>query len=90
MTINRSDTYFKISIFFFELLYVVLCLFQLHMQKIPHDDVYVCIISTGDELTAPGDPLDSGKIYDSNTTMLKSLLIDHGFHNITSITVEDK
>lgn len=62
------------------------CFFQLN----PHDAVEVCIISTGDELTRPGDPLQSGKIYDSNSTMLSTILNDQGFYKITSIVVEDK
>lgn len=61
-------------------------LFQLN----PHDAVEVCIISTGDELTRPGNPLQPGKIYDSNTTMLATILNECGFHKITSIVVEDK
>ena len=35
--------------------------------------------STGDELTALGRPLESGKIYDSNRTMLGGLLTDPGY-----------
>lgn len=49
----------------------------------------ICILSTGDELTKPGDPLKPGKIYDSNTTMIVSLLEQHGFNTITILTVDD-
>lgn len=55
----------------------------------PHIDATVCIISTGDELTCPGEILAPGKIYDSNTTMLSALLEQHGFNNITTIRVND-
>lgn len=37
------------------------------------------IISTGDELMAPGQPLADGCIYDSNTTMLVELCRQFGF-----------
>lgn len=62
----------------------------LFFQSNPHDDVEVCIISTGDELTSPGEPLKPGKIYDSNSTMLVTLLHEHGFQNVTAIVAEDK
>lgn len=52
-------------------------------------DVPICILSTGDELVKPGEPLLPGKIYDSNTTMLRTLLEQHGFHNITALTSSD-
>lgn len=52
-------------------------------------DVPICILSTGDELCKPGDPLKAGKIYDSNTIMLQSLLELHGFKQITALTVKD-
>lgn len=52
-------------------------------------EVPICILSTGDELTKPGEPLESGKIYDSNSTMLRTLLELHGFNKITTLTVGD-
>lgn len=60
------------------------------MQSTPHDRVSVCILSTGDELTAPGLALKPGKIYDSNSTMLKALLSEHGFHNVVTHVVGDE
>lgn len=40
----------------------------------------IAIISTGDELVDPsGGALREGQIYDSNSTMLKHLLLKHGF-----------
>lgn len=38
----------------------------------------VALISTGSELVEPGKPLQSGQIYNSNTTLLASLLTDWG------------
>ena len=38
----------------------------------------VAIISTGDELAAPGTPLQRGQIYDSNTTLLQALSTQAG------------
>lgn len=58
------------------------------VKMIPHDAVTICILSTGDELTKPGDPLKPGKIYDSNSTMLLALLQQNGF-NATTIMVKD-
>lgn len=54
------------------------------LTKIP-----ICILSTGNELTKPGETLKLGKIYDSNTTMLLALLELHGFKNITTFTLSD-
>lgn len=51
--------------------------------------VPISILSTGDELIKPGKPLEPGKIYDSNTTMLKALLEQYGFTNITTSTSND-
>lgn len=52
-------------------------------------EVPICILSTGDELITPGEPLQPGKIYDSNTTMLRTLLEQHGFHNVTTLKSSD-
>lgn len=59
------------------------------LQATPHDKVSVCVISTGDELTEPGKPLQSGRIYDSNSTMLMALLKNYGFENTKSVIVKD-
>lgn len=48
------------------------------------------IISTGDELIAPGQALLPGKVYDSNTTMLKELLHRFGFTDIRSVIAADR
>lgn len=53
------------------------------------NEVPVCILSTGDELTEPGQPLKPGKIYDSNTTMLRALLQLHGFNKVDTLTLSD-
>lgn len=58
-----------------------------HAQKMPK----IAIISTGDELVEPtsGD-LPEGKIYDSNTTMLKLLCQKYGFDvKFTRIAKDD-
>jgi molybdopterin molybdotransferase len=39
---------------------------------------HVTILSTGDELLRPGQPLEPGKIYDSNTFSLASLVESYG------------
>ncbi len=38
----------------------------------------VAIISTGDELITPGQPLEPGKIYDSNATTVEAAVRDNG------------
>lgn len=43
----------------------------------------IAIIVTGNELTAPGKTLEEGCIYESNSFMLKSVLNEHGFENIS-------
>lgn len=58
-------------------------------DSIPHENVCITIISTGDELTEPGEQLRPGKIFDSNTSMLKSLLVQHGFKNVATKKVKD-
>ncbi|XP_063217717.1 gephyrin [Bacillus rossius redtenbacheri] len=48
-----------------------------------HIQVYklpvTCLLSTGNELQEPGQPLEPGHIRDSNKTTLIALLQDHGF-----------
>ncbi|MDD5460534.1 MAG: molybdopterin molybdotransferase MoeA [Methylococcales bacterium] len=48
--------------------------------------VKIAFFSTGDELTALGQPLQSGKIYDSNRYILSGLLTDAA-HNVTDMGV---
>lgn len=48
------------------------------------------IISTGDELIAAGEVLLPGKIYDSNTIMLKKLLHRFGFTDIRTVIAQDR
>ncbi|HZW03011.1 MAG TPA: gephyrin-like molybdotransferase Glp [Anaerolineaceae bacterium] len=49
---------------------------------IPHVEVYrrprVALVSTGDELLSPDQPLTPGKIYDSNSYVLAALLEQYG------------
>lgn len=58
-------------------------------DNLPHDNCTVAIISTGDELKSPGEKLEEGKIFDSNTTMLKTLLERHGFKTVQTIKAND-
>ena len=48
-------------------------------QTVPLHKPLVAVISTGSELLDPQDYPIEGKIYDSNTTMLKQLLEYFGF-----------
>ncbi|KAG4076195.1 hypothetical protein HA402_014744 [Bradysia odoriphaga] len=47
------------------------------------------IISTGDELIVPGETLRPGKIYDSNSVMLKELLRRFGFTDVRTTIAKD-
>lgn len=49
----------------------------------------IAYFSTGDELTALGRPLESGKIYDSNRIMLGGLLTDPGYSIVDLGVVPD-
>lgn len=48
------------------------------------------LISTGDELIESGQELRPGKIYDSNTVMLKELLHRFGYTDIRSVIAGDR
>lgn len=58
-------------------------------DKLPHENASIVIISTGDEIIAPGETLNEGGIYDSNTTMLQTLLQQHGFYNVITVKAKD-
>lgn len=49
----------------------------------------VGIVVTGNELTKPGEPLEYGKVYESNGIMLKSALKEAYFENVTLYEVND-
>jgi len=49
----------------------------------------VAIISTGDELATPNQPLAAGQIYDSNATLLHALLLEAGAHPLPSQATAD-
>ena len=50
----------------------------------------ISIISTGDELVAPGGKIKKGQIYDINTSALDALATKHGFEVINTCTVRDQ
>jgi len=49
----------------------------------------VCIVATGNELIAPGNSLPPGKIYESNTFMLKTAFEEFGFQAEISTVPDD-
>lgn len=51
---------------------------------------HVCIIVTGNELQKPGEPLQAGKIYDSNSWSLQAALSQAGIEYAEIVYAEDK
>ncbi len=49
----------------------------------------VSLVITGNELQAPGEPLQHGKIYESNAVMLKKALNQAGISELRLLKVED-
>jgi len=49
----------------------------------------IALITTGNELVEPGEALDYGKIYESNSKMLNSALLHLGFEDISIHKIED-
>ena len=49
----------------------------------------VAILSTGDELASPGEPLRSGQIYNSNQALLSTLISNFGFDTLEVGKVAD-
>lgn len=49
----------------------------------------VAIVVTGNELVEIGKPLPEGKVYNSNTIMLQTALLDANFSNIKAYQVKD-
>ena len=52
--------------------------------------VKISIISTGDELVAPGGTISKGQIFDINTSALSALASKHGFEVVSTATVKDQ
>ena len=52
--------------------------------------VKISIISTGDELVAPGGTISKGQIFDINTSALSALASKHGFEVVSTETVKDQ
>ena len=59
---------------------------KVDVYPLPH----VCIIVTGNELQKPGEPLQAGKIYDSNSWSLQAALNQAGIKHAEIIYAEDK
>lgn len=49
----------------------------------------IALITTGNELVEPGKDLEYGKIYESNSGMIQSALLNHGVKNIQKYKIED-
>lgn len=58
---------------------------QVHVVAKPR----VAVISTGDEIVPPGEPLSPGKIFDSNLTVLSHLVVELGGEAIAMGVVPD-
>jgi len=54
-----------------------------------HPRPLVAVLSTGDELTPPGDPLSFAHVYDANTTLIGALVRRAGAHVVDSATTKD-
>jgi len=54
-----------------------------------HPRPRVAVLSTGDELAAPGEPLSFGHVYDANTTLLSALVRRAGALVASSETIAD-
>ncbi len=50
----------------------------------------IAIIATGNELIAPGQPLQHGQIYESNSIMLSTALAKTGFTHVDFFKIEDE
>ncbi|GAB2779474.1 molybdopterin molybdotransferase MoeA [Salinimicrobium soli] len=63
---------------------------SLGLENIPiYKKPAIAIVTTGNELISAGETLTYGKIYESNSKMLKSALISLGFDKISLHTVKD-
>ena len=49
----------------------------------------IAIVTTGNELVEAGHPLEYGKIYESNSLMLKNAILNLGFEEVSIHKVED-
>ncbi len=63
---------------------------SLGIVKIPvYKKPSIAIIATGNELIKPGNELEYGQIYESNSLMLESTLKDLNYTNVTNYKVKD-
>ncbi|MBD0832746.1 molybdopterin molybdotransferase MoeA [Aestuariibaculum sediminum] len=58
---------------------------QVHVYKKPT----IAIITTGNELVEPGEPIDYGQIYESNSSMLLSALYGLKFYDVIIVKIQD-
>ncbi len=64
---------------------------SLGIQKVAvYQKPSIAIVVTGNELVTPGRPLAPGKIYESNSSMLKSLLRKLGYSQVQRFEVSDR
>ena len=54
-----------------------------------HDTPRVAVLTTGDELAEPGQPLSDGQIYNSNAVLLRTLLQQLGVDRVNAAHVRD-
>lgn len=54
-----------------------------------HSKPSIAIVATGNELVPIGQPLSQGKIYESNSVMLKAVLNEIGYHNVSVASIKD-
>jgi molybdenum cofactor synthesis domain-containing protein len=64
-----------------------------HTDVLVHAQPRVAILSTGNEVVAPGEPLAPGQIYDINSSTLAAVVAEHGgvpvIHRTAVDTLED-
>lgn len=63
---------------------------SLGLTSVPtHRRVRVAVVSTGDELTPPGERLQPGRIYDSNSYLMAALMREAGAEVVQQLSLTD-